>query len=417
MKTSLSLFALTIGYSLATHAVDLPRENHVEALTLEQAFDLAERLQPELAEAKALIEAADGRAKQAGVFPNPTALARMESARLAGRPTAEAEYLAGISQPIPLGNRLSKARQAEQLERDRRAHELEVRRRDLRKRVHSTFATALYQEQAFQLQEKLVASWKRFVETTKARVEAGDIPREELARAEIELLRAEVELKRSHAMRKHALVELKGAMGDPDLAVKTLSGTLDETFELPALEALVSELSSSPEILSADAGLRVRQAQVDLAKAERIPEVRVEALYRRLQASEENSFDVGLSIPIPLFDRGQGRLRAARAEVAAAEARLRSTRNTLSVRLHEAHAQLTSALAASRTLKTEVLPRADRVLAAHEARFEAGDVSLAELLPVRRDWAAVQLTYLESLREVMQAWAEVRSLTGWVTRP
>jgi cobalt-zinc-cadmium efflux system outer membrane protein len=163
----------------------------------------------------------------------------------------------------------------------------------------------------------------------------------------------------------------------------------------------------SPEFALADADLRARQARVDLTKAERIPDVRVELLYRRLEASRQDAFDVGVSIPIPLFDRNQGRVREARAEVAAAEARSRSTRNTLGVRLHEAHAQLTTALAASRALKTDILPRADIVLKSADARYNAGDISLNEVLPVRRDWAAVQLTYLESLRDVMQAWAEL----------
>jgi outer membrane protein, heavy metal efflux system len=376
-------------------------------LTLDQALNLAERLQPELAEAKALIEVAEGRAKQAGVFPNPSAIARMESARINGRTAGEAEYLAGVSQPIPLGGRLSKAREAEEVERDRRSQDLEVRRRNLRKRVHSAFATALYQEQAFQTQEKIAVSVEKVVTTTKARVEAGDILREDLARAEIELVRAQVELRRSEAMREHAMVELKAAIGDPSLSVKTLTGNLDATFEIPTLETLAANLSASPEVALAGAEVRARQARVDLAKAERIPDVRVEVLYRRLQASKENSFDVGLSIPIPLFDRNQGRMREARAEVAAAEARSRSTQNALSVRLHEAHAQLTAALVNSRALNTDVLPRADIVLKGAEARFTAGDIGLIELLPVRRDWAAVQLTYLESLRDVMQSWAEL----------
>ena len=64
-------------------------------------------------------------------------------------------------------------------------------------------------------------------------------------------------------------------------------------------------------------------------------------------------------------------------------------------------------LANSGTLKTEILSRAETVLKGAEARYAAGDISLAEILPVRRDWAAVQLSYLESLRDVMQAWAEV----------
>ncbi|MBM3832873.1 MAG: TolC family protein [Verrucomicrobia bacterium] len=402
-----SLISLAVGYAMCSEAAELPSTNTFETLSLEQALEAAERLQPELAEARALIDAAAGRAQQAGAFPNPAAIARMESAPVSGRTAREAEYLAGLSQPIPLGNRLGKAREAEQLERGRRIQELEVRRRDLRKRVHSAFATALYQEQAFQTQKEIAGSVEKLVATTKARVDAGDARREELARAEMELIRAQVELRRSDAMREHAMVELQAAIGDPNSSMKTLAGSLDAIFEIPALEALSANLSTSPEIVLAGAELRARQARIDLAKAERIPDLRVELLYRRLEASKENSFDVGLSIPLPLFDRNQGRLREGRAEFAAAEARSRSMQNVLNIRLHEAHAHLTVALANSRALKTAVLPRADTVLKANEARFAAGDISLSEALPVRRDWATVKLTYLESLRDVMQAWAEV----------
>jgi cobalt-zinc-cadmium efflux system outer membrane protein len=140
------------------------------------------------------------------------------------------------------------------------------------------------------------------------------------------------------------MVELKAAIGDPGLSVESLAGSLDAAFEIPTLETLAANLSASPEVSLADAEVRARHARVDLAKAERIPDVRVELLYRRLEASKQNAFDVGLSIPLPLFDRNQGRLREARGEVAAAEARSRSAQNTLSLRLHEAHLQLSTAL-------------------------------------------------------------------------
>ena len=197
----------------------------------------------------------------------------------------------------------------------------------------------------------------------------------------------------------------------PTLSVKSLAGTLDATFEIPTLETLAANLSAQPESAQAEADIRARNARVDLAKAERIPDVKVELLYHRLESVQENTLDVGLSIPLPLFNRNQGRLREARAEVAAAEARSRMTQNELTTRLRESHLQLTAALANSRTLKTEILSRAETVLKGAEARYAAGDTSLAEILPVRRDWAAVQLTYLESLRDVMQAWAEIKPLT------
>jgi outer membrane protein TolC len=90
------------------------------------------------------------------------------------------------------------------------------------------------------------------------------------------------------------------------------------------------------------------------------------------------------------------------------------TRSELSTRLRESHAQLTAALANTRTFKTDILPRADTVLKSAETRYTAGDISLAEMLPVRRDWATVQLAYLESVRDAMQAWA---ALSPYVGRP
>jgi cobalt-zinc-cadmium efflux system outer membrane protein len=284
---------------------------------------------------------------------------------------------------------------------------LDVKRRDIHRRVRSAFATALYQEKAYQAQTEIQHSTAKAVATTEARVAAGDALPEDLARVGMELARAKVELQRAESLREQALVTLASAMGDATLSVKSLAGTLEATFEIPTLETLAANLSAQPESALADADIRARNARVDVAKTERIPDVKVELLYHRLEASQANTFDVGLSIPLPLFNRNQGKLREARAEVAAAEARSRMTQNELTTRVRQSHLQLTATLANSSTLKTEILTRAETVLKGAEARYAAGDISLAEILPVRRDWAAVQLSYLESLRDVMQAWAEV----------
>ncbi len=381
--------------------------SQIESLTLEEALEKAEVLHPQLAEARAMVEAAEGRARHAGTFPNPEAIVGAQQIPFGGDAPNEREYVAGIGQTIPLSGRLGKARQAEWLDREVRARGLEVKRRDIRKRVHSAFATALYQEKAYQAQTEIQRNAEKAVATTQACVEAGDALREDLARVEMELARSKVELQRAGALRQQALVTLASAMGDATISVKSLDGSLEATFEIPTLEILTASLSAQPESAQAEAEVRAREARVDLARADRIPDVKVELLYHRLDASQQNTFDLGLSIPLPLFDRNQGRLREARAEAAAAEARSRMTRNELTAKLRESHLQLTAALTSSHTLKTEILSRAETVLKGAEARYAAGDISLADLLPVRRDWAAVQLSYLESLRDVMQGWAEV----------
>ena len=255
-----------------------PTAKRVESLSLDQALEMAESLQPELAEAKAMVEAAEGRVRQAGAFPNPEAILGAQQLPLSANASNQKEYVAGVGQTIPLSGRLSKARQAELLDREVRVRGLEVKRRDIRKRVHSAFATALYQEKAYQAQTEIQLNASKAVTTTQARLEAGDALREDLERVEMELARAKVELQRAQSRREQALLALASAMGDATLSVKSLAGALDATFDIPTLETLAANLASRPETAQAKADIRARNARVDVAKAERIPDVKVELL-------------------------------------------------------------------------------------------------------------------------------------------
>ena len=390
--------------------------NQIELLTLDQALEMAERRHPQLAETRALIEAASGRAQQAGTFPNPEAILGAQQIPVQSYPVPDRQYVAGFGQTIPLGNRLAKAREAELLDREVRLRGLESVHRQLRKRVHGSFATALYQESAFQAQGRITAGLASMVAVTKARLEAGDVIPQDLARSEMELARAEVELRRSESLRKQGLIALAAAVGDPDLEVRSVEVNLEVAFEVPTLDALAANLSTQPELQAAEAGVRASGARIALAKAERIPDVKVEALYHRLEVSEQNTFDLGMSIPLPLFNRNQGKLREARSEALAAEARVRNTANELSLNLRESYVALTNALENLKTFRNQILPRAEIVLKSAELRYASGDCALTDVLPVRRDWAAVHLSYLETLREVMLSWAEVSSFLGQTMR-
>ncbi len=66
-----------------------------------------------------------------------------------------------------------------------------------------------------------------------------------------------------------------------------------------------------------------------------------------------------------------------------------------------------SASAAAGTADPPAVLTLDAALRTAEARYTAGDIDLGGLLPVRRDWATLQMEHLESLRDVMQAWADL----------
>jgi outer membrane protein, heavy metal efflux system len=393
----------------ALHAGE-PDQFHT--LSLEQALQLAEQQHPDLAEARALADAAGGRAQQAGLLPNPDLIGRIEALPLERNSNRHPDYLIGLSQTVPLGGRLGSARQAGNWEQLRFSREIELKRVEIRKAVHRAFATALYQETAVNLQTGIAAGLQSAVDIARHRVDQGDATPDELARAELELARGQIELQRSQALREQADAGLAAAVGVPDLVVENLDGGLENVFELATIESVAVDLENSPAMDLAWASVEESRAGIDLVKAERIPDVRVEVLYRRLETDKENSIDLGLSIPLPIFNRGAGQMRAARAELAAAEARARASAVEVIRRFRESQSQLASALDQASTLRTVILPRAEAIRTTMQRRYDAGDASLAELIPVSRDWAALQLTYLEALRDVMGAWTELRSLAG-----
>ena len=378
----------------------------LERLSLADALARAERGHPELAVSQAQIERAEGLALQAGLFPNPELVARIESAPLTRQFAEQAEYVVGVSQAIPLGPRLTLARHAELLDRDRLAYELAAKRLDIRMRVQSAFATALYWQRVIQAREEDVRSAANGVTLAQARLTAGDTIPAEVAQAEMEHRRAEFERDKARSSSAQAFDVLGVALGDAALQVASLDGALEETLTVPALASLAARLEASPFLAAAAADIAVQRAQLDVVHAQRTPDVNLDLFYRRLSDSE-NAMDVGVRLPLRLFDRGQGRLQATRAELAAAEARARTLRNEQSLRLQAAHRKLARAVATAAALRGEMLPRADSVLQGAEARYRAGDMSLSELLPVRREWTRVRLEYLEALHDVMQAWAEL----------
>lgn len=375
----------------------------IDRLTLEEALRRAEERHPAIAEARANVRVADGRRLQAGLCPNPELEARVESVPFDRDSSAHAEPLVGVRQRIPLGGRLGAAESAGEWERSRYEHELERRRLEVRGRVRGSFAAALYSEEALKLLEVNLTATGAASGAVRARLAAGDALPEESARAELEEIRARLERDRARTLRESAFAGLAAAIGEPGLRVGGVEGDLETAIDVPALEAILATIEAGPHVAAALADQRAAEARVELARAQRIPDISLELLYRRLGTEDENAFDAGFGLAIPIFDRNQGRLREAKGEVSAARARVELTRSESEAKVREGFARLSRAVAQAKAIKDEALPRADAVLKAMEARVAAGDAGPVEAAPVRRERAALGLAWLEALREALEA--------------
>ena len=160
-------------------------------------------------------------------------MSRIESVPVTGRIIERAEYIVGVSQPAPLGQRLAVARRVETLDRDRLGLELAVKRLEIRRRVQSAFATVLYWQRVIQARAEDVQIAENGVAVAKARLAAGDAIPAEVGQAEVELGRARLELEQATSRRAQAIEALVTAIGDPTLHVESLEGSLEGSLALP----------------------------------------------------------------------------------------------------------------------------------------------------------------------------------------
>lgn len=391
---------------------EVARVTSFAVLNLDAALVWSETHHPELAALSAEIDAAEGQVFQAGRLPNPSLVARVEQVPTRKSPNRFIQPILGIEQVLPIGGRLGKAEELAQRQLERRQAERRARRHALRRKIRGAFATALYVEKVAALTGRNARAARSLVALAKARERAGEQTERAVLEAELKALAADSEARRIAALRTRARLALAAAMGQPKLDPGRLTGRLEASLELSRLQRLIAKLDELPELAAADAEVEESRARIALIEAERVPDITLDLLYRRLEDDRVDSFDIGVQVPLAIFDRQRGDLRTARAKLRASEARRRVVRASLEQRLREARSQVSEALTRARLLRDEVLPRSERLRDAVRARFNAGDVPMTDLLQSQTAHARFELEYLAALRDVVLGWSELSALTG-----
>ena len=253
------------------------------------------------------------------------------------------------------------------------------------------------------IREEAVGAALRSVELARARLEAGDALPQTVDRAQIEAIRTEAGLVGARGDLREALVDLATRIGLPDLTVEGLAGEGTDESTLPSLETLLGGLDRHPRLVRANLRFQVAEARLDLALARRYPDIDLEFSYRHIGDDDEEAFDLGLAVPLPIIDRNQGAIRAARSAIRATRADGAAVTARLHAEVVRNHTRLEAAAQRLHAIRGDLFPRARSILAAEEARYQAGDLTLAEILPLRRDIIDIQLEELAARRAAFEA--------------
>ncbi len=386
-------------------------------LTLAELEQLALAGNPTVQQAQAAVDAARGRSRQAGTLPNPViGYSAEELTTNSVDPRGEHGFF--VEQTIPLGGKLRLGRRVFEREAERAEAELELQRRRIASSVRTLFYEALTSERRVEVQERLAALASEAVGVTAQLFNVGAADKPDFLEMEIEARRMQLSLNaaknRTFAIRQ----QLAAVVGDPAIAGRALAGSVDQAIpELQRDAALQALLEQSPQVRAARAELARTQALTAQARKTTFPDLflRGGAAYNREHGETsgrpigwEGQIEAGISVP--LFNRNQGGIAAARADETRAQAELRRLELSLRSAAATEFASYLSALGEADTYRREILPRAEEAYTLYLTRYREMAAAYPQVLVAQRTLFEMSDRYLESLEQAWRAALRIQGL-------
>ena len=399
---------------LGAGAAAAPAQAPSGALTLRQALALALMGNPELAAASWGTRAAEARTLQAGLLPNPELEAEVEEFAGQGdlRGVDAAATTLALSQLVELGGKRVRRVRVAELEGELAGWDYEAKRLDVFTETAKTFVQVLAAQQRVALNEELVRLAERGHKTVMQKVQSGKVSAVEGDKARVELATSRIELaqaKRGLAARRKQLAASWGS-GAPTF--EQVSGQLGAASRIPSAEQLAGCLARNPDVARWATEIKQRQARLALERANRTPDLTLSGGVQYFNETDDGAFVVGVSVPLPLFDRNQGGIREAQAELAKAAEGRRAAEAQLHADLAGAYEALASAHDEATALKSEVLPAAQRAFDAVQEGYRQGKFAYLEVLDAQRTLFEARQKLIEALASYHQAVADVERLIG-----
>ncbi|UCG58007.1 MAG: TolC family protein, partial [Phycisphaerales bacterium] len=134
--------------------------------------------------------------------------------------------------------------------------------------------------------------------------------------------------------------------------------------------------------------------------------------YQYLEEGDDSALIVGLSIPVPLFDRNQGGIQEAGHLLAKTEDERRAAKASVLAALSAAVERLSGAYVEANVLKEEILPAAQSAFDAASEGYREGKFDYLSVLDAQRMLFEAKGQYIESLAGYHKARADVERLVG-----
>jgi outer membrane protein, heavy metal efflux system len=382
----------------------LPKEQVVDSATdhrqsLADLQQTAYSRSPVLYKAWAAVDAARGRAVQAGLCPNPVVGYEADSIN-----TMDTAGYNGVffEQTYVTAGKLGLAQQAALMEV--RAAEYAYRRArvDVAADVRRNYFGVLVAQERVRLARAMAALTEKAYDAQIDLVAGGQSAAHEPLQLKVLALKSRNDVVTAENAYVGSWRELVATLNYTEMAPVPLSGSVESpTPELQFEPAKSALLARHTDLSIAQAQIAQQNYNLELQRVTPIPNLQ---LYTAIQHDDTNSrndmaYNVQIGLPLPVFNRNQGNISAANAELIRAQQNWVSTRNELTADLAEAFARYATARQLAETYRTDIVPSQVQTYRGVYTQFRAvgGNSDFAEVIVSQQTLAQVLGEYLNTL--------------------
>jgi cobalt-zinc-cadmium efflux system outer membrane protein len=382
-------------------------------LTLEEALAAARVTSPSLEAASADLRASSATRTIAGLRPNPSLEAQTENVAGSGpyRGFESAETTVGLALPIELGGKRSARISVAEAQGSVAQINSAVAQADLTLRVTQAYVAAVSAERRLRVAREQADISREAYRAANVRVRAGRASPIEEQRADVVRINADAaaaRAERGSVVARDTLARLIGrpvAAGLDTAWFDRIDGYGPSTVQ-PAHGTLA--------LAAADAEVATADAQIRLARSQRIPDVTLSASARRLEATNDTAAVFGVSVPLPFFNNGSAAVDQALAGRAGAEARRRMAKIDAEQAIAAAQAEVDNAAADARNTTGPVLAAAIETARIARIGYREGKFGQLDLLDAERTLAETRSAAIDALAAWHDAKARLQRLTSAV---
>ncbi len=371
------------------------------------------------------VEIAEAGIIQARLFENPViSVDHNVYNRLSGRyfdvgPQGQTEV--EIEQLIRLAGRRRKQISAEKVNKEIAVYQLEETVRELRSGLRETFITLYYALRSSAILDKEILSVSRLVDIYTVQQGKGNVSLLELSRLQALLITLKKErnsLSEEVRSLQHDLCLLTGTVApvsfEPELDEADWLAKEPAHFSYGVFSAFIDE---RPDIRMAEAQVRLSDRTISLERSQAYPEFSVRGIYDRAGGIYDNYFALGVTLSVPLFNRNQGAIKAARLAKMQQTCLLQYARQEADKELLSAWQKYEHALRLYRQTDPSLLDNFEQILAAAEDHFIKRNISLLEFIDYYESCKASCLQIYEIRQDLLLAKEALMHITNSFNSP